>query len=232
MNDIINRFEANENDKDIADSLGCKNKSKIRKFKMQDEKLSLVKFTERQNLFLSDVRQRAITMDGFKEIMKQLLIRLSHLLEMISNFPFPKMSVMSVGLTSLFLIFIAPRGFTERVLYPGFRLILTILYPAYRSFKAVRNKNLKEYLKWIIFWIIYAFFTCLELVTDALLMWFPFYYEMKILFWIYILGPTTRGSMKIYKHCIHSFLISYEEVIFFCLFKNLYMHILCIIGYR
>lgn len=179
ISDLINRFEVtNEFDEKFV----TPQTSRIRHSggnEMFDENRSIMKFgTNRENFFDRSaifVRKSNVTMSGAKEFVKQLLHRISMLLEMISKFPFPRMSVMSFGLTSLLAIFIAPRGFTEKVLYPGFKIIFTIIYPAYRSFKAVRNKNLKEYLKWIVYWIVFAFFTCIELVTDALLSWFPFY---------------------------------------------------------
>lgn len=219
LNDLINRFEMT-NDSDDFDMAENVKYAARRKFKMQsgdenfgnDQNRSLMKYTS-DRLFDRDIFVRqAPTMSGAKEFVKQLLQKISALLEMISKFPFPRMSVMSFGLTSLLAVFLAPKSFTERVLYPGFKILFTIIYPAYRSFKAVRNKNLKEYLKWIVYWIVYAFFTCIELVTDALLNWFPFYYEIKVIFLIWLLGPSSRGSMKVYKGIIHPMLISRERV--------------------
>ena len=46
---------------------------------------------------------------------------------------------------------------------------LGTLYPAYASYKAVRTKNVKEYVKWMMYWIIYAFFIAFESVMDPFL---------------------------------------------------------------
>lgn len=220
INDLINRYEPpSDDDLNVSESVKYVRPSK--KYKLQsfvgddenfgiDENRSLMKFTDREKFFNRSVFTRHSS--GVKEFIKQMLYRISTLLEMISKFPFPRMSVMSFGLTSLLAVFIAPRSFTDRALYPGFKILFTIIYPAYRSFKAVRNKNLKEYLKWIVYWIVYAFFTCLELITDALLNWFPFYNEIKVIFLIWLLGPSTRGAMKVYKNVIHPMLISREQV--------------------
>ncbi|KAA0202524.1 hypothetical protein HAZT_HAZT010829, partial [Hyalella azteca] len=33
-------------------------------------------------------------------------------------------------------------------------------------------------VKWMMYWIVFAFFTCFETITDLFLaFWFPFYYE-------------------------------------------------------
>ena len=34
------------------------------------------------------------------------------------------------------------------VLYQGIRLVFGTLYPAFKSFKAVKTKNVKEYVSW------------------------------------------------------------------------------------
>jgi len=220
INDLINRFEVTNNDDfDMTENVR-QPQSYVRVNRMQnddenfgnDENRSIVRAYNTNKIDSSVfVRRTNVSMSGAKEFIKQLLYRISALLEMISRFPFPRMSVMSFGLTSLLTVFIAPRSFTDKVLYPGFKILFTIIYPAYRSFKAVRNKNLKEYLKWLVFWIVYALFSCLELVTDALLPWFPFYNEIKVIFLIWLLGPSSRGSMKIYKNIIHPILVSREQ---------------------
>lgn len=220
MSDLINRFEASDDDSSMSENVKyvqvTRPQGKLYAMHggVEDEN-SLIKYNEKLKYYNPN-QSRSAKMTNAFEMTKQgiamLLHRISAFLEMVSKFPFPRMSVMSFGLASLLAIFICPRGFTERALYPGFRIIFSIIYPAYRSFKAVRNKDLKEYLKWIVYWIVYAFFTCFELLTDAIMSWFPFYYEIKVIIFIWLLGPSSRGSMKIYKSCIHPTLISREQV--------------------
>ncbi|TNN58460.1 Receptor expression-enhancing protein 2 [Liparis tanakae] len=73
------------------------------------------------------------------------------------------------------------------------------LYPAYSSYKAVKTKNVKEYVKWMMYWIVFALFTTAETATDLLLSWFPFYFELKIAFVIWLLSPYTKGSSVLYR---------------------------------
>lgn len=220
INELINRFEPTDDDFGMAGNVKyvqvTRPKGNLYTVHDEDEgsyddENSLIKYRQKFSN-----RSKSRGMSNAFEITKQtiamVLHRISGFLEMVSKFPFPRMSVMSFGLASLLAIFICPRSFTERALYPGFRMIFSIVYPAYRSFKAVRNKNLKEYLKWIVYWIVYAFYTCIELLTDALLSWFPFYFEIKVIVFIWLLGPSSRGAMKIYKSCIHPMLVSREQV--------------------
>nr|XP_023689649.1 receptor expression-enhancing protein 2 [Paramormyrops kingsleyae] len=87
------------------------------------------------------------------------------------------------------------------------------LYPAYSSYKAVKTKNVKEYVKWMMYWIVFAFFTTAETLTDIVLSWFPFYFELKIAFVIWLLSPYTKGSSVLYRKFVHPTLSSREKEI-------------------
>ncbi|KAJ8405527.1 hypothetical protein AAFF_G00320000 [Aldrovandia affinis] len=87
------------------------------------------------------------------------------------------------------------------------------LYPAYSSYKAVKTKNVKEYVKWMMYWIVFAFFTTAETLTDIILSWFPFYFELKIAFVIWLLSPYTKGSSVLYRKFVHPTLSSKEKEI-------------------
>jgi len=92
-------------------------------------------------------------------------------------------------------------------------LVLGTLYPAYRSYKAIKNKDLREHVKWMMYWIVFALFTTTETFLDIFFSWFPFYYEIKILFILWVLSPATRGSSLLYKKVVHPLLISREKEI-------------------
>lgn len=52
-------------------------------------------------------------------------------------------------------------------------LIAGTLYPAYRSYKAVRTKDVKEYVKWMMYWIVFGLFYTGEAFADIFLaFWF------------------------------------------------------------
>ncbi|KAM8798989.1 receptor expression-enhancing protein 2 [Eudromia elegans] len=92
-------------------------------------------------------------------------------------------------------------------------LIFGTLYPAYSSYKAVKTKNVKEYVKWMMYWIVFAFFTTAETLTDIVLSWFPFYFELKIAFVIWLLSPYTKGSSVLYRKFVHPTLSNKEKEI-------------------
>uniref|UniRef100_A0A4W3IJK6 Receptor expression-enhancing protein n=1 Tax=Callorhinchus milii TaxID=7868 RepID=A0A4W3IJK6_CALMI len=81
------------------------------------------------------------------------------------------------------------------------------------NFLAVKTKNVKEYVKWMMYWIIFALFTTAETFTDLFLPWFPFYYELKIAFIVWLLSPYTKGASVLYRKFVHPTLSSKEQEI-------------------
>ncbi|XP_056281494.1 receptor expression-enhancing protein 1 isoform X3 [Pseudoliparis swirei] len=92
-------------------------------------------------------------------------------------------------------------------------IVFGTLYPAYSSYKAVKSKDVKEYVKWMMYWIIFALFTAVEVFTDIFLCWIPFYYELKIAFMVWLLSPYTKGSSVLYRKFVHPTLSSKEKEI-------------------
>jgi receptor expression-enhancing protein 1/2/3/4 len=88
------------------------------------------------------------------------------------------------------------------------------LYPAYRSYKAVRTKDVKEYVKWMMYWIVFALFCFAESISDIFVaFWFPFYYELKIIFVLWLLSPWTKGASILYRRWIHPLFQKHEDEI-------------------
>uniref|UniRef100_A0A8C0BSX9 Receptor expression-enhancing protein n=1 Tax=Buteo japonicus TaxID=224669 RepID=A0A8C0BSX9_9AVES len=94
-----------------------------------------------------------------------------------------------------------------------YRLVFGMLYPAYASYKAVKTKNIREYVRWMMYWIVFALFMATETFTDLLISWFPFYYEIKMAFVIWLLSPYTRGASLLYRKFVHPTLSRKEKEI-------------------
>uniref|UniRef100_A0A8C0FQZ7 Receptor expression-enhancing protein n=1 Tax=Bubo bubo TaxID=30461 RepID=A0A8C0FQZ7_BUBBB len=73
----------------------------------------------------------------------------------------------------------------------------------------IKAKN----VKWMMYWIVFAFFTTAETLTDIVLSWFPFYFELKIAFVIWLLSPYTKGSSVLYRKFVHPTLSNKEKEI-------------------
>ena len=59
------------------------------------------------------------------------------------------------------------------------------------------------------FWFIYSLIECLEIFTDVLLSWFPFYFEAKFLFIVYL--GLLKGAQKLYKNVLRPFINEHER---------------------
>ncbi|XP_063817895.1 receptor expression-enhancing protein 3 [Pseudophryne corroboree] len=92
-------------------------------------------------------------------------------------------------------------------------LVFGMLYPAYNSYKAVKTKNVKEYVRWMMYWIVFALYTVTETLADLTICWFPLYYELKVAFVIWLLSPYTRGASLLYRKFLHPLLSSKEKEI-------------------
>lgn len=97
------------------------------------------------------------------------------------------------------------------------RILLGTVYPAYSSYKALTTKNVREYVKWMMYWIVFAIFTSFESIADVFIgFWLPFYYELKLLCLIWLVCPVTRdslGSSVLYRQFVHPTLKSKEKEI-------------------
>lgn len=92
-------------------------------------------------------------------------------------------------------------------------LVSGVLYPAYASFKAVKTRNMRSYVKWMIYWIVFSLFTSLEVIADMFVTWIPFYYEMKILAILWLVSPASNGCLKVYKNVVAPLFQTRERMI-------------------
>ncbi|KAI5618779.1 receptor accessory protein 3a [Silurus asotus] len=92
-------------------------------------------------------------------------------------------------------------------------LLFGTLYPAYYSYKAVRTKCVKEYVRWMMYWIVFALYTAAETIADLSIAWFPLYYELKMCVVIWLVSPYTRGASLIFRKFLHPLLASREREI-------------------
>nr|XP_025729659.1 receptor expression-enhancing protein 4 isoform X4 [Callorhinus ursinus] len=98
-------------------------------------------------------------------------------------------------------------------------LVFGMLYPAYASYKAVKTKNIREYVRWMMYWIVFALFMAVETFTDIFISWFPFYYEIKMAFVLWLLSPYTKGASLLYRKFVHPSLSRHEKEIDTCLMQ-------------
>lgn len=100
-------------------------------------------------------------------------------------------------------------SFLSRILIIGFGS----LYPAYSSFKTIRSSNVKHYVRWMMYWTVFALFSAAEYVADIFISWLPFYYEIKVLLVLWLMSSYTKGASHIYRRVLHPLLTRREVAI-------------------
>ncbi|KAG0275165.1 receptor accessory protein 4 [Linnemannia exigua] len=87
------------------------------------------------------------------------------------------------------------------------------LYPAYASYKAIRTRDNNRLTAWLMYWTVMGMFSVAEFVLDTFVFWFPFYYEIKMLFVLWMILPQTQGSIYIYQAIVDPYLSKHEKEI-------------------
>ncbi|KAF9142289.1 receptor accessory protein 4 [Linnemannia schmuckeri] len=87
------------------------------------------------------------------------------------------------------------------------------LYPAYASFKAIHTHDSNRLTAWLMYWTVMGMFSVVEFILDTFVFWFPFYYEIKMLFVLWMILPQTQGSIYIYQAIVEPYLLKHEKEI-------------------
>lgn len=78
--------------------------------------------------------------------------------------------------------------------------IICVAYPFYMSLKVLYKNSKEESLLYLSYWIWYGIFTLIEniRITHLILSFIPFYYYMKMMFFIYLYSSSMKGSLFLY----------------------------------
>eukprot|EP00382_Lankesteria_abbotti_P005529 CAMPEP_0113846768 /NCGR_PEP_ID=MMETSP0372-20130328/1492_1 /TAXON_ID=340204 /ORGANISM="Lankesteria abbotti" /LENGTH=198 /DNA_ID=CAMNT_0000815951 /DNA_START=150 /DNA_END=746 /DNA_ORIENTATION=+ /assembly_acc=CAM_ASM_000359 len=120
-----------------------------------------------------------------------------------------------VGVRPCYMI---PISFSVAMLFVGwFDAVITngvgFFYPAWQSFKAVETKRTDDDKQWLTYWVVFAAFSVVEMFSNVLLFWIPFYYVLKISFLLWLALPQFQGAKFVYNKAVQPFLLSHEKKI-------------------
>jgi len=85
------------------------------------------------------------------------------------------------------------------------------VYPAFKSFETIETKTKGDDVQWLVYWIVFAFFSLIETFKGFLLYWIPFYYAFKLAFLLWAMLPQTKGSKFLYDSFLKDFLKKSEN---------------------
>jgi len=92
-------------------------------------------------------------------------------------------------------------------------LAITVLYPAAKSIQALETHRTDDDKEWLTYWIIFGVFTLLDDFAGFLLSMIPYYFWIKLAFFVYLFAPMTKGSQTIYNSVVKPLLDQYKDKI-------------------
>lgn len=63
------------------------------------------------------------------------------------------------------------------------------------------------------YWVVFSFFMLIEVFTDTLLFWLPFYWLAKIAFLVWLMHPATHGASTLYRAYLAEFFKKYTGIV-------------------
>lgn len=91
-------------------------------------------------------------------------------------------------------------------------IIFCTMGPAYKTFKALKNRDHMGQIKLMMHWNVFACFLASESVLDIFLFWLPFYYELKTLFLLYLSLPISDGGVMLYRYFYSKYPIKFIQM--------------------
>ncbi|MCJ1403233.1 hypothetical protein MMC11_006456 [Xylographa trunciseda] len=91
--------------------------------------------------------------------------------------------------------------------------LLTILFPVFASYKALRTSDPAQLTPWLMYWVSFAIVTLFEAWTWYLVSWIPLYAYIRLIILSYLVLPQTQGARLLYQSHIHPFLAQHEASI-------------------
>ncbi len=93
-------------------------------------------------------------------------------------------------------------------------VIITVAYPAYKSILALESKDDPEDDKmWLTYWIFFGILTLLDEFAWFLLTMIPFYFYIKLTFFVYLFSPQTKGAITLYNGFLKNLLRKHQKSI-------------------
>jgi len=92
---------------------------------------------------------------------------------------------------------------------------IAFLHPCYASYKALSHRPVSEpeLERWVKYWAVVGALVGVEYACEWLVSWFPFYWEIKTVFVLYLALPQTQGSTFIYDSYLAPYFVRNEAAI-------------------
>ena len=90
---------------------------------------------------------------------------------------------------------------------------LTVVYPMWCSVLAIEDNSSSTTNNWLTYWTIYSLFNVLELFIGFIFDFIPYFWVIRLGFFLYLMNPTLKGANTIYETFLKSLLVEHKEEI-------------------
>jgi len=86
------------------------------------------------------------------------------------------------------------------------------LLPSYKMYKALNHRPVSEpeLERWAAYWSVIGAMVAFEYAAEWVISWFPFYWELKTMFLLFLSLPQTQGSSYFYKSFLEPYFRAHE----------------------
>jgi len=91
--------------------------------------------------------------------------------------------------------------------------LITFLYPALASLKALETRQKDDDTKWLTYWVVFGFLGTFEFFGEILLSYLPFYYLVKTAFQLWLCLPgDSNGSLIVYNRVLRPLAVRFLKI--------------------
>ena len=84
------------------------------------------------------------------------------------------------------------------------------LYPAFWTMKSIEMRG-DDNKQWLTYWVVFAFFSIIDMFSGFILKFIPFYFFLKIVFLIWLFMPNSGGAHLVYHLLVVRVFKSFEK---------------------
>ena len=90
--------------------------------------------------------------------------------------------------------------------------VITVVYPAIKSIQALETKGDDDDDSiWLTYWCVFGIFTLVDELGFFILSMIPFYFYIKLVFFLWMMAPQTKGATIIYKMLLRPLLLKHRK---------------------
>ena len=85
--------------------------------------------------------------------------------------------------------------------------LVSFVYPAYMSFKAIDSGSSEDDTQWLTYWVVFSSVSIVESCAAFILEFIPFYFILKVVFFVWLYHPKSLGAQMCYTGFIKPYIV-------------------------